>query len=256
MEIKSKKLDLSNRLFVLVLFLIIAVVAFFVFQVIYQFKAIGSQNFNQISVSGVGKIKTSPDIASLTLGIETNGKEIKDITQKNVTVMNKIIEGLKGLGIEPKDIQTTQYSVDSQYNWTEDAGRVLIGYKISQNVDVKIRDFTKVGDVLNMATENGANVVNSLQFTIEDPEQLKAIAREDAIKQAKEKAATLAKQTGIKLGDIVNVYEDSYGYNDMAYTESAKTMSVAGMGGSAVPAQIETGEKEITVTINLTYKVK
>jgi hypothetical protein len=168
--------------------------------------------------------------------------------------MNKIIEGLKKLGIESKDIETTQYSVDAQYNWTEDRGRVLTGYKISQNVGVKIRDFTKVGDVLSMATENGANVVNSLQFTIDDPEQLKAQAREEAIKQAKEKAETLAKQSGIRLGKIIGVYEDSYGYSNVS-SDSSKVMSAVAIGGGE-SAQIETGEQKITVTINLTYKLK
>jgi hypothetical protein len=213
------------------------------------------QNSNQITVSGQGKVYASADIATLTLGVETEGKEIKDITSTNVSVMNKIIEGLKNLGVESKDIQTAQYTVSSQYNWTEKEGRVLTGYIINQNVDVKIRDFNKIGDILSMATENGANVVNNLQFTIEDLEKTKAKAREEAIAQAKEKAATLAKQTGIKLGDIINVYEDSYGYTPTVYN-SAKVAMGAGESVSSDSAQIESGEQTITVTINLTYKVK
>jgi hypothetical protein len=257
MDIKSKKIDLSNRLFIITSLFLVAIIVFFTFQIIYQFKTVNSQNMNQITVSGEGKVTSSPDIATLTLGIETEGKEIKDITNKNVASMNKIIEGLKNLGIESKDIQTAQYSVDSQYNWTEKEGRILSGYKISQNVNVKIRNFTKIGDVLTMATNNGANVVNSLQFSIENLEQLRSQARADAIKQAKEKAETLAKQTGIKLGDIIGVYENNYAY-DYGYgsaESSVKLMSVPADGGG-VPAQIETGEEKITITVNLTYKIK
>jgi len=254
MDLKSKKIDLSDRLLVVIGLLVFSIFYYVSFQMVYQFNSLEQLNSNQITVSGQGKVYTSPDIATLTLGVQTEGKDVKEITQKNVSSMNKIIDGLKKLNIENKDIQTAQYTVNSQYDWTEEGGRVLKGYTISQNVEVKIRDFTKIGDVLSMATENGANVVGDLQFSIEDAEQFKTQARAEAIKQAKEKAVVLAQQTGINLGDIINVYEDSYGYAPVAYS-SAKLMG-AGTDAVQESAQIESGEQTVTVTVNLTYKVK
>jgi len=252
---ESKQFDLSDRFFAIVALLIISTFVYFGFQLFFQFKTLNQQNQNQITVSGEGKVYAAPDIATVTLGIETNGLSVKQITEKNVTAMNKIIDGLKNLSIEEKDIQTTQYSVIPQYNYTEDRGRVPNGYTINQNIEVKIRDFAKISDVLSMATENGANVVSSLQFTIDDPEQFKAEARAKAIEQAKVKAETLAKQAGVKLGDIINVYENSYNY---APTNSAmqKTMLGAGESVSYDSAQIQTGEQEINLTMNITYKIK
>jgi hypothetical protein len=222
---------------------------------IYQFKTLNQQNVNQITVSGVGKVYTTPDIATVTLGVETNGASVKTITEKNVTAMNKIIDGLKKLGIEDKDIQTTQYSVAPQYNYTEREGRVPNGYTINQNIEVKIRNFDNISGVLDVATQNGANVVSSLAFTIDDPEQFRAEARAKAIEQAKAKAETLAKQAGVKLGEIINVYENNYVTSPIMYNSAQKLMG-AGEAASYDSAQIQTGEQEIDITINLTYKIK
>lgn len=256
MDIDNKKIDLSNRFFILISVLIAGVIIFGAFQLAYQFKMTNLQNQNQITISGTGKTYAVPDVAKVTFGIETTGKVVKDITQTNVVSMNKIIEGLKTLGIAEKDIQTTQYSVSPQYNWTERGGRVLEGYMIHQNIEVKIRDFAMISDALNVATDNGANIVSDLQFTIDDVEKVKAAAREKAILEAKEKAQTLANQTGIKLGNIINIYESNDGYYPLYSSKTA-----IGMGGGAdmaesVAPQIQTGEQEIQVTVNLTYKIK
>jgi hypothetical protein len=255
MDIDNKKIDLSNRFFVLVSLLVAGILICYVFQLTYQFKSVSLQNQNQITISGTGKTYAVPDVAKVTLGIETTGKVVKDITETNVTSMNKIIEGLKALGIAEKDIQTTQYSVNPQYDWTDRSGRTLTGYVISQNIEVKIRDFTMISDALNVATNNGANIVSSLQFTIDDVEKVKATAREKAIVQAKEKAQTLANQTGIKLGDIINVYENNDNYYAPIYS-SKTAMGAGAMDAVEVAPQIQTGEQEVQITVSLTYKIK
>jgi uncharacterized protein YggE len=131
-------------------------------------------------------------------------------------------------------------------------GRTLKGYTLEQDVQVKIRDFTKIGDVLAQATTAGANLAGGLQFTIDNPEQFKEQARATAIKDAKTNAQNLAKESGINLGKIINVYE---GYNSSPVMyDSAKVMS-AGASSSAPVPTIQPGQQEVDVTINLTYKV-
>ena len=117
----------------------------------------------------------------------------------------------------------------------------------------KIRDFTKIGDVLSQSTTAGANLVGDLQFTIDNPEQFKEQARALAIKQAKTNANNLAKESGIDLGKIINVYE---GYNSVqpVMYDSAKAMG-GGVSASAPTPTIQPGQQEIDVTINLTYKI-
>jgi hypothetical protein len=239
----------------LLVLIIVIGIAYFAWVVFYTYKAGYIEDTNNITISATGEVYAAPDIAALTLGIQTDGKDVKTITQKNTETMNKIIDGVKSLGLEAKDIQTTQYSVSPQYNWTQDKGQVLEGYRITQNIDLKIRDFKKIGDILGVATENGANIVSDLRFSIEDEEKAKAQAREKAITSAKAKAQTIAQQAGIKLGEIINVYEDYY-YTPVQYS-SAKVMNDMVSSGSAREvAQVESGEQQVQITINLVYKIK
>jgi len=123
---------------------------------------------------------------------------------------------------------------------------------LEQDVQVKIRNFTKIGDILSQATSKGANLAGDLQFTIDNPEQFKEEARAKAIAQAKANARNLAKESGINLGKIINVYENYY---PIAYNTSIKAMG-GGIPDSAPVPTIQPGQQEIDVTINLTYQVK
>jgi len=129
----------------------------------------------------------------------------------------------------------------------------VAGYTLEQDVQVKIRDFTKIGDILSQATAAGSNLVGDLQFTIDNPEQFRDQARAKAISQAKTNAQNLAKESGIGLGKIINVYE-GYSSSPIMYS-SAKAMG-GGITDSAPVPVVQPGQQEIDVTINLTYKVK
>ncbi|NMB48594.1 SIMPL domain-containing protein [Candidatus Kuenenbacteria bacterium] len=211
---------------------------------------------NQFSVSATGRVFAKPDIANLTVGIKTEAKAtaaeaVKDNTKK----MNEIIDVLKKVGIEEKDIKTTNYNLNPVYDWSS-SRQVLRGYEISQNVAVKIRDLDKIGEAIAKTTEKGANQIGNIEFTIDDEYELKAEARDGAIEKAKEKAEAIAKKTGMHLGKIVNVYENQV-YQQPVYSNYAKDMAY-GMGGAsevAVPS-IQTGQNEVSVEVTVVYEVK
>ena len=259
--------------------LIAALVIFLLGQLVFQSQQLDQQNQNQITVSGEGKVYAKPDVAIVSLGVTTTGATVSDVTTSNTDKMNSVIASVKNLKIDEKDIQTTNYNLTPVYqNYTIPApmpmmypasggtissgvsstiirsGTTLIGYKLEQDVQVKIRDFTKIGDALSQSTTAGANVVGDLQFTIDNPEQFKEQARAEAIKQAKGNAQNLAKESGVNLGKLINVYE---GYNNISPVmyDSAKAMG-AGLSNSAPTPTIQPGQQEIDVTINLTYKVQ
>jgi len=243
-----------NKVFLLAAILIVGTLVFFVGQMVYHFKLVELQNNYQITVSGQGKVYAKPDIALASLGVTTEGSTTQDVISRNTEKMNAVIKAVKDLGVEDKDIQTTNYNLSPLYNYTEAAGRVFQGYTLEQNVQVKIRDFSKVGNVLQKATAAGANLVSNVQFTIDNPEQFKQEARAKAIEQAKSNAQNLAQVSGIKLGKLINVYEN---YVYPIYNSS----KVMGLGGGAAvesaPAPtIQPGQQEIEITINLTYQVK
>ncbi len=207
---ETKQLDLSNKVYKLVVIIIVLVAVFYAGNLIYNFQTLPQNYPQEISVSGQGKVYAKPDVAVLVLGVEDKGTKISDIVKDNTDKMNKIIKDVKDSGVDEKDIQTTQYSITPEYNWTERGGRIFVGYVLTQQITVKIRDFEKVGSILDKATTDGANAIGDLQFTIDDTEQVQAQARAKAIEQAKEKAKTLANQSGLKIVKLINVSEGGY----------------------------------------------
>ncbi|HRY63496.1 MAG TPA: SIMPL domain-containing protein [Patescibacteria group bacterium] len=211
---------------------------------------------NQFSVSATGRVYAKPDIANLTVGLKTEAKPTAAAAVKeNTDKMNGVIAALKGLGIEEKDIKTTNYNLNPVYSWTEKSGQILKGYEVSQNVEVKIRDLDKIGDAIAKTTEKGANQVGNVSFTIDDEFELKNQAREEAIKKAKEKAGDIVAATGMRLGKIVNVYENQV--TVPTYVNYSKDMAYGmGGGGEIASPEIQTGQNEVVVEATVVWEVK
>jgi len=255
----------------IVAILIIGVLIFFVGQLMLQSRSLDIQNQNQITVSGEGKVYAKPDVAIVSLGVTTQGKTVADATTSNTTKMNAVIAAVKAEGVADKDIQTTNYNLTPNYQTQPiiyslpmipvsspvpvggSSSNTITGYTLEQDVQVKIRDFTKIGDILDKATSAGSNQIGDLQFTIDNPQKFQDQARAQAIAQAKTNAQNLAKESGVNLGKIINVYENNYSTVPMAYNSVAKG---GGVTESAPAPTIQPGQQEIDVTINLTYQVK
>jgi uncharacterized protein YggE len=267
---QGETIKLLNKTFMLAAVLIAGVLVFFVGEMLIQQKYLDQQNTYQITVSGEGKIYAKPDVAITNLGVTTTAATVADVTKTNTDKMNAVIDALKALKIDEKDIQTTNYNLTPVYeNYSIPSavpmmyptasgsmvrtGTTVTGYRLEQDVQVKIRDFTKVGDILSQATAKGANVVSDLQFTIDNPEQFKDQARVKAIAQAKTNAQNLAKESGVKLGKIINVYEN---YVYPMYNSTKSVSMGAGVPEAAPVPVIQPGQQEIDVTINLTYQVR
>jgi hypothetical protein len=214
-------------------------------------------NLERFSVTGSGTVYAKADIANLSVGFKTPVKKTAaEATKENSEKMNEIISAVKGLDVEAKDIKTTNYSLRPVYNWTEKEGQQLVGYEVSQNADIKIRNLDKIGDIIAQTTAKGANQVGDISFTIDDEYELKNEARELAITKAKEKAEIIARQTGMKLGDIKGVFESSVSPMPMYdYSNARKEMLSADAVGVSAPA-IESGQNEIKVEITLSYEIK
>ncbi|MFA6416914.1 MAG: SIMPL domain-containing protein [Patescibacteria group bacterium] len=214
---------------------------------------------DRFSVTGSGTVYAKADIASLTVGLKTEVKKTAAEATKNSTEkMNAIVAAVKNLGVEDKDIKTTDYQLSPVYNWTEKSGQTLVGYQVSQNVTLKIRDLEKIGDIIAKTTEQGANQVGNIGFTIDDEYDLKNQARTLAIEKAKEKAGMIANESGLKLGKLVGVYESSASYVPMMdYSNVRLEMkSVAGADTAISSPSIESGQNEVKVEVTLTYKIK
>ncbi|KKT25142.1 MAG: hypothetical protein UW11_C0034G0010 [Parcubacteria group bacterium GW2011_GWA2_43_9b] len=204
---------------------------------------------NTISVSGEGKVVAKPDIGQVSLSVISDATTVAAAQKDNTDKMNKVIGAMKDFGIKEEDLKTTSYNVMPRYQYT--LGRSdIIGYEISQTMDVKIRDLTKVGDILGKAATTGANQVGSLTFTFDDPEKLNAEARQKAIDNAKQKAKDLAENLGVALGKVVSFSESFAGQPIPMYDSDA-----LGKGGGGVVPQIQTGQNEIDINVNISYEI-
>ena len=216
------------------------------------------RNEDRFTVSASGTVYAKADIANIQVGLRTKTRKTPaEATTESTDKMNDIIAELKNLGIEEKDIKTFNYSLNPVYNYTNARGQELVGYEVSQTVAVKIRDLSKVGDVIAKTTEKGANQIGNISFTIDDEYELKNQARELAIEKAKEKARLIAEQAGMKLGEIKNIYEISNDFPEVAYNSysNAKLMIDQEAGGIISPT-IQTGQNEIKVEVTVVYEVK
>lgn len=252
----TKTIELSNRFFYLITILIIGIVASYLGTLIYQFKNLPQNYPQQISVTGEGKAYAKPDIALVNLGVHSEATKSQDAVDKNNTIMNDIIKAVKDLGIDEKDMKTTSYNLSPLHDYTQ-KGRVFKGYSLDQQLQVKIRNFEKISDVLDKASSLGANTIGDLQFTVDNPETARAEARAKAIEQAKEKAVSLFAQSGLKMGKLVNVYEGGFG--GCGY--GGCTVPTYGMGRAldktaSVAPEIQPGQSEINTTVTLTYWIK
>ncbi len=210
----------------------------------------------EITVEAQGISYASPDLATISLGVTTEAATAEKAVKDNTKKMNDVIAKIKELGIESKDVQSTNYYLNPRYDWSEAKGNYQNGYTISQDISIKVRDLTKVGEVLTTSTEAGANVVGSVNFSIENPEKAKAEAREIAIANAKEKAKLIEEQTGLHIGKISNYYEyQDYSYD---YGKGGSMYSFAEGGGAPImdSATIEPGQEQVTLNVSLTYKIR
>ncbi|MFH0891274.1 MAG: SIMPL domain-containing protein [Candidatus Falkowbacteria bacterium] len=213
---------------------------------------------DRFSITGSGTVYAKADIANIGVGLKTGTKKTAAEASTEATEkMNKIVEAVKTLGVEEKDIKTSGYTLNPIYNWTEGRGQFLTGYEVTQNINLKIRDLKKIGDVIARTTEQGANQIGDIAFTIDDEFDLKNQAREQAIVKAKEKAVSIAEQTGMKLGEIKGFYESASLPVPSPLDYSNIRLEAKAMNDAALPSpEIQPGQNEIKVEVTLVYEVK
>lgn len=232
------------------------IIAVFWYVSVYSRSIVPERSF---TVSGEGKVVAVPDIAQLSVGVLTEGgKNLTELQKQNTEKINRIISYLKEQGINEKDIKTEYYNISPRYQYFSCTPVPLglefrpcppseiIGYSISQSVSVKIRDLDKTGGIISGVVEQGANTVSGPNFTVDDPVALQNEARKEAIKQAREKARSMAKTGGFRIGKLISIQEGFSG-PPIIYGLEAK--------GGAVPS-IEPGSQEILVTATLIYEIK
>lgn len=263
---EKNKDKVSKAIFIFV----IIISLFFAVKVINEWKSgsyIGREGGMQstINVEGKGEVFAAPDIATFSFTVSEKAKTVKEAQETVTKKMNGILESLKKSEIDEKDITTGGYNIYPEYEYQTlncfaypcpQGKSTIVGYNVSHNITLKIRDLDKIGSILTDLGGLGASDVSGVSFSIDKQDELKTQARDMAIENAKTKAEELASALGVKLVRVVNYSE--YG-NGVVYGQYAMKSEAYGLGGGVVAApspEIPTGESKIVSTVNITYEIR
>jgi uncharacterized protein YggE len=208
-----------------------------------------------ITVVGQGTIKIEPDIAQVTVGVETVDASVRVATDQTGRTMTQVMAALKAAGIAEKDMQTSGFSIWADRNYgPEGSSEEAARYRVNNNLNIVIRDMDEVGAVIDAAIEAGANTIHSVRFSVADSEPLEAEARAKAIEDAKARAAELAALNDLEVGQVVSVSEvvgsgGGYLNSNFAVLEAPK----AGLGGAG---PISPGELELSLRVQVVYAIR
>ncbi len=216
--------------------------------------SIVTQKNSLFTVTGTGKMTVVPDTAIINLGISVTQPTVKSAQNQANSVIKKISDDAKSLGVEPKYIQTNNYSISPQYNYQTTPYRIT-GYQVTASLTVTVKDFDNINRVIDTATADGANTVSGIQLTVDETKQKELLnqARIQAVNDAKSKAANLASAAGITLGRIVNVEESG---NAPVPVRMYATADLSVKSGGGAPTGIEPGSTDITTTVTLSYETR
>lgn len=201
-----------------------------------------------LSIDGQGTGTAAPDMATVTIGVTTQGKDAAKAQNDNAWVSNQIQAAVRGLGIEEKDIQTRNYSFYPNYSTDKDHRNEVTGYTVNNSVIVVVRDIKLTGKVIDAALSNGANEINSLDFSASDTKAVRKVALLNAIQDARDKADIIAKGLGKRIVGIQNVSE-STGYIETRRFGGNMLMAVA--KDAATP--IAPGSLSLTANVHIDF---
>jgi uncharacterized protein YggE len=210
-----------------------------------------------LTVSGEGTVRAAPDMALITLGVVSEAEAAREALSANSQSMNRILDALKASGMEPRDLQTSGFSVEPIYSQPpadQDASAPfepeIVGYRVRNNLTLRIRDLSRVGALLDQVVTLGANSISGPTFTLDDPTPIEDEARRAAIGDALRKSKLYAEAADIVLGPIFRIEE---GYIQPPQPLAGDMMMRMEAAPSPVP--IEGGELTFQAQVSVSWRL-
>ena len=209
----------------------------------------------RFSVTGTGEVKAVPDLARVRVGVQTRAKTPAEALRRNTAAMRRVFELLKGkFGIEERDMATGQFSIRPLMERFEPKpGRPVppprvVGYEVTNMLDVRVRNLDKLGAILNAVVEDGANRLEEVSFGLSDQHRLLNEARRKAVADAKARAKLYAEAVGFKLGPVVDVREGG-GVRPLPFRRAM----MEGLVAKAAPVPVARGEQTVSVNVTIVW---
>ena len=206
-----------------------------------------------LSVSATAEASRVPDIATISTGVVTQAADANAAMRANAQQMDKVREAIKAAGIADRDVQTSGINLHPQYRYAENQPPTITGYQATNTVNVKVRDLTKLGKVLDAFVASGANQVNGPSFEIDKPDEAYDEARRAALEKAQARAEMYAKTLGLKVRRIVSIDEGSGGFRPPVMYGGIRAM--AADAGMAKETSVSPGETTLSVSIDVVFEL-
>lgn len=201
-----------------------------------------------ISVSGEGRATAMPDIAKFDIEVQTSGKTAQSTMQQNNERMNGIFSLLEKYKIPEKDKKTTGVNLHPKWKHYKDRESEIVGYQASNCLNIKIRNFDQIDELVGELIESGCDVMDGPYFEIDDKSSLENTARKEAVKNAIEKASLYCESAGLKLGDLCSLVETNFGNSN-----HIRALSMEAAQAESVPTA--GGEQSVVVNINAEFEI-
>lgn len=217
----------------------------------------GQQLQNAITVQGSTEFEVSPDLAKVRFRLETTSPTAQDAQVKNREVGDNVMSALKQAGVRENEIETADYRVERVEEWDYVKQQpVFKGYRVTNAFVVSTKDLAKVGSLLDVGIQAGANNVESISFELSDEKEteVKTDALRKATVNAREKADALADGAGVRLGKVLSLSENSYVV--MPYARYDVMSMKAEMGApEAPPTAISPQSVQINAQVSVSYEI-
>jgi len=210
-----------------------------------------------IWVSGTGKVSVTPDIATLSLGIEAQAKTVALAQDDANEAMDSVMSTLSGSGVKEKDIQTQFFNIRQVTRWDDETGeQIVTGYRVTNTVSAKLREIEKVGGIIDAVAAAGGDFIriNNIGFSIDEPEAYYQEVRELAVNDAEAKAEDLAELAGVKLGAPIYISEGSPSTPPIRY-QDVYLEKAGGAPAPVIETSISAGELDIQLNIQIVYTI-
>lgn len=211
-----------------------------------------------VTVGATGSIMVEPDVAYLNLAVETRGSKAADAQQANATKFAVVEKTLyEKFAIDKKDVKTTSFDVQPEYNYTEKDGRVLKGYVAVHSIQITYRKLPEIGKLFDALTAAGANRLDGVQFSTEKKDQYELDALKKAMDNAAAKAGVLATSAKRQLKGVVNIVQGGGSSIPINYyaNESAQ-MKLMATPDSVASSSVQSGQIEISTQVTVQYEMQ
>ncbi len=196
-----------------------------------------------VTVTGEATVSAAPDLAVIRIGVASSAKTAREASDANAQQMTSVLTVIKAAGIADGDVQTSRLALQPQYDSSRPGISKLVGFQLSNQITVQIRDIDKLPNLIDRAIAAGANEMSGMEFVVSEQSKLLDKARSEAVADARRKAELYAQAAGSKVGGVLSIGEEG--------AASPVVYPMQAMRAAGTP--IAPGEKTLRVTVTISY---